>query len=95
LRRTGSRQAFRCRECRQRFFASPASETLARFVTQSARKHHHHKHMEAGKKTRMVRRIIMISVYLLMFSAFGLLLHYLSVDHVRPSNEPDPTVTSE
>jgi hypothetical protein len=95
LRRAGDRQAFRCRVCRHRFFASTTSETLARVSRQSARKRRRHQHIQTRKEKRLVRRIITVAVFLLMFSVFGLLLHYLSVDHAGSGNQPDSTAPSE
>jgi hypothetical protein len=84
LRRFGDRQAFRCRACRQRFFASGGLQPKKQ---PAGKQRHRQKHPEPRKKARLLRRAITVGVYLLMLSAFGLLLRYLSVDHVRPDSE--------
>jgi len=95
LHSSGDRQAFRCRACRQRFFASPTSATPAYAARQPARKHHRHKSIETRKKRRVLRSMITVGVFLLMFAAFGFLLYYFTLGHAPASNQPDSMAPSE
>ena len=51
--------------------------------------------MDPKKKKRLVRKLIVTGVLLGMFALFGILLRYLSVDHVHQEEEQDVTTSSD
>ncbi len=95
LHRHGGRQAYRCRSCRERFFASPGAQISVRTVKQPGRKNHRLKRLDPKKKKRLIRRLIVIGVVVGMLLLFGAFLrYYLLVDHVPPPPEEDGSTTT-
>lgn len=43
----------------------------------------------------MLRSMITVGVFLLMFAAFGFLLYYFTLGHAPASNQPDSMAPSE
>jgi uncharacterized membrane protein YvbJ len=81
-------EAFRCRRCRHRFYASASAETIAAVQAhQSTRKHHQNNLMSARARKRLVRRAVVITIFLLAFLIFWFFLQYLTKE---PSSPQDP-----
>ncbi len=81
------RQAYRCRKCRQRFYY-PAVGELARRNSGLAQKKGV-KVRDFRRRKRVMRRIIAVAVFVVMFSLFGLFLRHISQDHPPQSNAQD------
>jgi len=81
---------FRCRNCHKRFYSSGSAEPGARQADQSKQTHRHPKLMNARSKKRMVRRLIVISIFILAFLVFWLFLRYLTTD--RSASQDSGTV---
>jgi hypothetical protein len=88
------RQAFRCRVCRQRFFASPGAQVRAKPFKHPGRKNHRRKPIDPRKKKRLIRRLIWVGVVVTMFLLFGAFLHYLTLGPTQPATE-DTTTTGQ
>jgi multidrug efflux pump subunit AcrB len=79
FQRVRGREAFRCRQCRQRFFASVAfaSETEGGASNRSQRSA---LHLSTRTRKLLVRRLIVISIFAVMFVIFWLFLRYLTTE---------------
>ena len=83
------REAYRCRKCRRRFFLPRVTEIAGHIKGQSNRGNKDAKHLNFRKRKRLVRRLITIAVFVVMFSLFGLFLRRLTEDHQAPSSSQD------
>jgi hypothetical protein len=79
LQRVRGREAFRCRKCRQRFFASPSSESVSNPVTHA---HHPTKLMSTRSKKRLVRQLIVAAIFAVAFALFLFFLRYLTTERM-------------
>jgi hypothetical protein len=89
------REPFRCRECRHRFFALRSADSSARGPDRSARNNHHRKFRNPRKKNRIIRRLFAFAVLVLMFSLFGVFLHYITTDHAPTGDAQDMSLPSQ
>ena len=69
---------FRCRDCRMRFYASESAQTAPKLAEQSKPIHRHPKLISTRRKKRLIRRLIVISIFTLAFLVFWLFLRYLT-----------------
>jgi hypothetical protein len=83
------RQAYRCRGCRRRFYSSAFAQPSLHSPGASQRKHSGVKVVDFRRRKRIVRRIITVAVFVVMFSLFGLFLHHVSQDHPPQSIDQD------
>jgi preprotein translocase subunit SecG len=71
---------FRCRSCRKRFYASDSTESGQRQVDKSKHTHRPAKFMSDRSKKRLIRRLVVISIFALAFIVFWLFLRYLTTE---------------
>jgi len=94
MRHALGRQAYRCRHCRLRFylprFAPAATDTKA----ESAEGRKTAKRPDFRKRKRLIRRLITIAVFVVMFSMFGLFLRHITEDRI-PANNPQGADSSD
>lgn len=83
------REAFRCRKCRHRFFATPSGHTAANDSDRPRRKIQRDQLSKLRTKRRLFRRAIAFGVIVVTFSLFGLFLHYITADHVPKEGAQD------
>jgi hypothetical protein len=76
FQRVQGREAFRCRDCRARFFAreAPGAETDAGAIQKSKQIAHFR------GKSRRTRQILIISVFAVAFVVFFYILRYLTTE---------------
>jgi hypothetical protein len=82
LQRARGREAFRCRKCRLRFFASPGSEADPVPVHQSTHTHRPKRLISSRTKNRLVKRVVVISIFAVAFILFWFFLRYLTTEHM-------------
>jgi type VI protein secretion system component VasF len=82
FQRVRGREAFRCRKCRQRFFASPSSESGSKPTAQSTHTHRPNKLMSTRSKKRLVRQLIVAVIFAVAFALFLFFLRYLTTDRM-------------
>jgi len=75
------REPFRCRNCRRRFFAAPSTVERQKSAVKPARSHRSKRHLSRRTKKRIVRTLIMISVFVVAFILFLIFLRYLMSEH--------------
>jgi predicted RNA-binding Zn-ribbon protein involved in translation (DUF1610 family) len=94
--RVRGREAFRCRNCRQHFYASKPSESGSQQMVSSKHSLLPTKIMSTRKKKRMVRRLVMISIFAVAFLLFWLFLRYLTSEKgtSQDSGVVSPRLTS-
>ena len=80
------REAYRCRKCRLRFFLPRMSQIFAHATGQSVRSRKATKRLDLRGRKRLIRRLIAITVFVLMFSLFGLFLHRITEDRTPASS---------
>ena len=76
--RVRGRETFRCRSCRKRFYASNSTESGAQQVDKSKHAHRPAKLMSTRSKKRLIRRLIVITIFAVAFLLFLLFLRYLT-----------------
>jgi multidrug efflux pump subunit AcrB len=89
FQRVRGREAFRCRKCRQRFFASISTGyvvPVAEHVVQSTRTHRPTKHISTRRKQRLVKRLVVILIFAVAFILFLFFLRYLTTERMPPSD---------
>lgn len=91
FQRVRGREAFRCRKCRQRFFASVSAESGPERTAQSSRAPRPTKLMSTRSKKRLVRRLIVILIFAVAFVIFWYFLRYLTSERIPA---PDSGATS-
>ncbi len=80
------RQPFRCRKCRRRFFASDSTASAPERAANSKDTRRPARLMTTRTKKRLVRRLIVISIFSLAFVLFLLFLGYLTTEHMSSSD---------
>ncbi len=91
FQRVRGREAFRCRKCRQRFFASVSPESGPGRAVQSKQTRRPSKLMSIRSKNRLVRRLILILIFAVAFVIFLFFLRYLTTERIPA---PDSGATS-
>lgn len=90
------RQPFRCRKCRHRYLALPSKRLAANDPNQLCSCNTLPDPIRKKRRMRrLFRRVIAVSVLVVMFSLFGLFLRYISVDHVPKSDAQDMNSPNE
>jgi len=74
------RDTYRCRNCRMRFYASESAQPGPKQADQSKPTHRHPKLISTRKKKRLIRRLIVISIFALAFIMFWFFLRYLTTE---------------
>ncbi len=85
LQRIRGRQPYRCRKCRYRFYASLLAEINGR-IGPSNSTHRGASLTRARNRRRLVRRLITIAIFTVMFIIFWLYLRYITTDRLPPDN---------
>jgi preprotein translocase subunit SecG len=78
--RVRGRETFRCRNCRKRFYASGSTESGLQQGDQSKHTHRPAKLMSTRSKKRLIRRLVVISIFALAFIVFWFFLRYLTTE---------------
>ena len=86
LYRALGRDAYRCRKCRRRFFLPGDLPIATHIKGQFEHSHKTSKRLEFIRRKLLVRRLIAIAVFVLMFSVFGLFLLQMTKDHSAANN---------
>ena len=86
FQRVRGREAYRCRKCRQRFFASDSLESGRQKVVLSKDTHGPRKLMSTRAKKRLIRRFVAISIFAVAFYLFWLFLRYITTDRTPASD---------
>lgn len=80
IEKLGGRKAHRCRQCRRRFYA----EIKAGASEEPAPAKHSHRlrgFIDPRKKKRLLRRLVVVSIFGVAFLVFWLFLRYLTTEH--------------
>jgi len=80
------REAARCRRCRRRFFVANATESGLKRLVKSNRTDRHQKLMSTRTRKRLIRQLIVISIFAVALIIFLFFLHYLTTERV-PSQD--------
>jgi len=86
FQRVRGREAFRCRTCRLRFFASQSTKSGPEQVVQSKHIHRPQKLMSTRSKKRFVRRLVVILIFAVAFVIFLFFLRYLITERMPASD---------
>ena len=78
-------EPLRCRRCGHRFFTSLTTDAVPESPPASKRRSRPKKLIRTRTKKRLVRQLVVISIFALAFVVFWLFLRYLTTDHVPPS----------
>jgi len=86
IQRVRGREAFRCRKCRQRFFASTGIEPAPKPASQSKKTSRPRKLISERSKKRLVRRLVVITIFAAAFIMFWFFLRYLTTERMPASD---------
>ena len=86
----GGRAAFRCRNCRERFFAKQAGEPTIRASSRSGSNRRSRPHMSSTAKKRLRKRLLIIFIFALALTIFGFFLRYILKE---PSAPPESWIS--
>ena len=86
LKRALGLEPFRCRTCGHRFFSSLATEPGPELPPATKSSRRPKKLMRTRTKKRLVRQLVMISIFGAALVLFWFFLHYMTTDHVAPSD---------
>jgi hypothetical protein len=86
FQRVHGREPFRCRKCRLRFFASDSPGSGSEPVAQSGRNHRPTKLLSSRTKKRLIRRLVVISIFAVAFILFLFFLRYLTTERMPSSD---------
>jgi hypothetical protein len=91
-------QAYRCRKCRLRFYAPGFAALTASAAGSPSSLHRGHVAPSVRNRRRLIRRLIAVAIFTLMFVIFWFYLRYLTTDRVPADtsemNSPLPTLSS-
>ena len=79
-------EAFRCRKCRERFFVSEAALSDGQRTVLSKSTNKPVKLMSVRKKQRIIRQLIVVSIFAVAFALFLFFLRYLTTPKMPPSD---------
>jgi len=91
LHRALGREAYRCRKCRLRFFRLRSTQIAGHSKKTPSFSSKGEKRLDFRRRKRLIRRIITVAVFVVMFSMFGLFLIHVSVDHPPPVQDAGPS----
>lgn len=86
FQRLRGREPFRCRKCRLRFFASQSSLAVDERVVPSTHTRRPQKLMSTRSKRRLIRWIIVVTIFAVAFIIFLFFLRYLTTER-SPSQD--------
>ena len=89
FQRMVGRQAYRCRKCRNRFYASDSFVPIIGKTGRTNRARGISGHVSTRQRRRLVGRLIVVAIFVVMFALFLLYLRYLTTD--RPQSEDSRT----
>jgi transcriptional regulator NrdR family protein len=92
FQRVRGREAFRCRQCRLRFFASESSVSVPERVVQSKPTHRPTKLVSTRMKKRLARQLTVIAIFAVALVIFLFFLRYLTTE--RSPSEDSGAVSS-
>ena len=89
----GGREAFRCRNCRRRFFVKQAEEKSISTSSRQGSNQRSRPRMSTTAKRRLQRRLLIIFIFIfaLALAIFGLFLRFITRE---PSSSGDPAPSS-
>lgn len=91
-------KAYRCRQCRLRFYAPESTDQSADSIGQSKRmrRHRSSQRLSTRTKQRIVRRIILWGIFAVAFIVFLFFLRYIVTEHapVQDSGEITPVASA-
>jgi len=79
-------EAFRCRNCRQRFFAKQAKETSVSASLRPGYSQRSRPRMSTTATRRLQRRLLIIFIFALALTIFGFFLRYILREPSPPSD---------
>lgn len=86
FQRVRGRDVFRCRKCRLRFYASVSAGAGLKHSGKSDRAHSPQKLISTRKKRRLVKRLIVVSIFVFAFIVFLAFLRYITAEKETPSD---------
>jgi ribosomal protein L37AE/L43A len=86
LHRAFGRDAYRCRKCRLRFYSPRYAQITTHATKKSDRSGKAAKRLDFRRRKRLIRRLITIAVFVVMFAMFGLFLRHIMEDHPPANN---------
>lgn len=84
FQRARGRDAFRCRDCRSRFFARDSGEPANKADPKALQKSKQIR--ESRRKRRLARRMLIISIFAVAFAIFFFFLRYLTTERAPSSD---------
>ena len=82
----GGREAFRCRNCRRRFFVKQAEEKSISTSSRQGSNQRSRPRMSTTAKRRLQRRLLIIFIFALALTIFGFFLRYILREPSPPSD---------
>jgi hypothetical protein len=89
FQRLRGREAFRCRKCRQRFFASSSTVPVLPASGQPVQSKHTRRparRISTHTKKRLIKRLVMLSIFAVAFILFLFFLRYLTTERMPASD---------
>jgi hypothetical protein len=80
------REAFRCRNCRQRFFARQAEDPAVSPSSRQGSNQRSRPRMSTTAKRRLQQRLLIIFIFALALTIFGFFLRYILREPSPPSD---------
>ena len=82
----GGREAFRCRNCRRRFFVKQAEEKSISTSSRQGSNQRSRPRMSTTAKRRLQRKLLIIFIFALALTIFGFFLRYILREPSPPSD---------
>jgi hypothetical protein len=86
FQRVRGREAFRCRKCRLRFFASASTQPDPLQAGLPKHAHRPAKLMSYRSKKRLIRRLTVIAIFAVAFMLFWFFLRHITTEQMPPSD---------
>jgi len=86
LHRARGQDAYRCRNCRLRFFASGSAGQSAENVIPASERHRSKPLPSSRMRRRFKRRLVVIAIFAVAFLLFLLFLRYLITERTPPQD---------
>jgi transposase-like protein len=93
LQRLLGRQAYRCRECRKRFYDLSSAKLSGSKIKLDDRQRGS-SYLSFRRRKRVLRKIIAVTVVVIMFTVFGLFLRHIAQDRPSAGSSQDSSDSS-
>lgn len=95
VRRVLGHEAFRCRKCRHRFYASNSATPDSVPQPSKSRSSKRRRHRDPGFRARLWRRMVWITVFTVAFFVFLYFLRFIISERAAPDELPVSSVQSQ